>query len=376
MWNFRRLYSLPILCFALAACDDGPGPYKELDVVTPEEAGMDPAIFEEARTYAFDPAKNTQGVVILRGGKLVAEWYAEGRDADSFAASWSVAKSFTSALIGIALEEGAIPSLDQPVADYIPEWVDTENEEITLEHLLTMTSGLDWIEDYDASAGQSDVIDMVLGADPLAIAVDQPRLVPPGTAFNYSSGDTMLLSKVIQDETGMSAGEYAEEKIFSRIGIEPADWWRAIDGTSLTFCCLDMSSRDFARFGQLFLDGGRWNGKQVVPESWVTASTTPSPTEVGYGYQWWLEGKTTGLPDDTYAALGHDGQFIYVVPSLDLVVVRNGLYFKSPLEPVADPFLFVHYPSDGLVDSQGTHPPDSWDDEAFMQPIIDSIYAP
>jgi CubicO group peptidase (beta-lactamase class C family) len=371
-----RLTLAPLLCVALAACGADSDPYKAFDVVTPDEAGMDEAILEEARAYAFDPAKNTQGVVILRGGKLVAEWYAEDRDETSFAGSWSVAKSFTSALVGIALDEGLIPSLEQPVADYVPEWVGTEHEEITIEHLLQMSSGLDWNESYDPSEGESDVISMVLAGDPLAVAVDQPRLFPPGTVFNYSSGDTMLLSKVIQDATGMSAGEYAERKLFSKIGIDPADWWRDAGGITLTYCCLDMSSRDFARFGQLFLDGGRWDGRQVVSERWVRSSTTPSPAFVGYGYQWWLTGQTSGLPEDTYSARGHDGQFIYVVPSLDLVVVRNGLYFKSPGEPVADPFLFVHYPSDGLLDMQGTVPPDSWDDEAFMQPIIDSIYAP
>jgi CubicO group peptidase (beta-lactamase class C family) len=377
MHDTRRLIVLPFFCLMLAACgDDAPNPYKEFEVVTPEEAGMDPAILEGARTYAFDPAKNTQGVVVLRRGKLVAEWYAEGRDADSFGASWSMAKSFTSALIGIALEEGAIPSLDQPVADYIPEWVGTDHEDITLEHLLTMSSGLDWIESYSADGGPSDVIDMVMASEPLTVAIDQPILHPVGTVFNYSSGDTMMLSRVIEDATGMSVGEYAEAKLFSRIGIAPADWWRDVGGTTLTYCCLDMSSRDFARFGQLFLDGGRWNGKQVVPASWVTASTTPSPAYVGYGYKWWLTGKTSALPDDTYSARGHDGQFIYVVPSLELVVVRNGLYYKSPGEPVADPFLFVHYPSDGLLDQQGTHPPDSWDDVAFLQPVIDSIVAP
>jgi CubicO group peptidase (beta-lactamase class C family) len=374
MRGTRVLSRCWILCVALVGCGAGSGSSEGFEVITPEEAGMDPGVLDGARMYAFDPAKNTQGVVILRGGKLVAEWYAEDRDADSFAASWSMAKSFTSALVGIALEEGAIPSLDQPVADYIPEWVGTEHEEITLEHVLTMTSGLDWNETDDLA--ESDVIALGLAADPLAVAIDQPRLVAPGTAFNYSSGDTMLLSKVIQDATGMSVGEYAESRLFSKIGAAPAEWWRDVSGTTLSFCCIDMSTRSFARFGQLFLDGGRWRGEPVVPESWVQASTAPSPTFVGYGYKWWLTGRTSNLPDDTYTARGHDGQFIHVIPSLDLVVVRNGLYYKYPGEPVADPFLFIRYPLSGVYDSQGTHPPDSWDDEAFLQPIIDSIYAP
>jgi CubicO group peptidase (beta-lactamase class C family) len=372
--DFRVPLFLSLLCCALLACGDGLGRYDDLEIVTPEEAGMDPEVLDEARRYAFDPAKNTQGVVILRHGKLVAEWYADGRDADSFAASWSMAKSFTSALVGIALEEGAIPSLGQPVADYIQEWMGSHHEEITLEHLLTMSSGLDWNETDDLS--ESDVVALGLAGEPLAIAIDQPRLVPPGTVFNYSSGDTMLLSKVIQDATGMSVGEYAESRLFSRIGVAPAEWWRDVGGTTLSFCCLDMSTRDFARFGQLFLDGGRWRGEQVVPAGWVQASTSPSATFEGYGYQWWLTGRTSSLPEDTYTARGHDGQYVHVIPSLALVVVRNGLYYKYPGDPVADPFLFVRYPLSGLVASQGTHPPDSWDDVAFLQPVIDSIYAP
>jgi CubicO group peptidase (beta-lactamase class C family) len=237
-----------------------------------------------------------------------------------------------------------------------------------------MSSGLDWNEGADITEGESDVVALGLASEPLAVPIEQPLLEPPGTVFNYSSGDTMLLSKVIEDATGMSAGEYAEKKLFSKIGIEPADWWRSVAGTTFTFCCIDMSSRNFARFGQLYLDRGRWNGEQVVPESWVEASTTPSPTSDGYGYKWWLTGRTSSLPDDAFTARGHDGQYIHVIPSLDLVVVRSGLYFKYHGEPVADPFLFVLYPLGGALDSQGTYPPDSWDDEAFLQPIIDSIY--
>ena len=129
----------------------------------------------------------------------------------------------------------------------------------------------------------------------------------------------------------MSAGAFAQARLFAPLGLDRVDWWQDTTGQTLTYCCLDMRSRDFARFGQLYLDRGARDGRQIVPTGWVEASLSPSSAYEGYGYQWWLLGRTeAGIPDDTFAALGHDGQYIYVIPSLDLVVVRNGTYVKSP----------------------------------------------
>jgi CubicO group peptidase (beta-lactamase class C family) len=287
-----------------------------------------------------------------------------------------MAKSFTSALIGIAMNDGLIPSVDVPMTDYIPEWVGTPREDITLRHVLTMSSGLDWIEDYNAMAlNSSDIIAMVLNApDELEYAASQPLLNAPGSTFNYSSGDTMLLSAVIEQATGMTAGEYAAQKLFAPIALDPAEWWRDAANHTLTYCCLDTNSRNFARFGLLYLRNGLWGSTQVVPEAWVAESLAPSPANEGYGYKWWLIGRTNpALPPDTFAARGHDTQRIYVIPSLDLVVVRNGLYVKYVGEPIADPNLFGKYPSSGLVPNQGTSPPDSWIDAEFLTPIVESI---
>ncbi len=348
------------------------------EVSSPEREGMDAAVLDGARAYAFQEGKNTQGVVVVRHGRIVAEWYAEGAGVESYAASWSMAKSFTSALIGIALDEGLLPSLDVPIADYLPSWKGTEKEAITLRDVLTMSSGLDWVEDYEASNTSSDIVEMVLTpGSHLAIVEDEPLLEVPGTVFNYSSGDTMLLSAVLEGATKMSAGAFAEERLFAPLGLTGVDWWRDVDGHTLTYCCLDMRSRDFARFGQLYLEGGTYRGASIVPATWVADSLAPSPANGGYGFQWWLTGLTDPLlPADTFSALGHDGQYIYVIPSLDLVVVRNGIYFKSPEEPVATPSLFGRYPSDGLLPGRGTTPPDSWDDASFLAPVIDSIVAP
>ncbi len=337
---------------------------------------MDATVLDGAREYAFQEGKNTQGVVVTRRGVLVAEWYADGAGPDSYAASWSMAKSFTSALIGIALDEGDIPDVNVSMADYYPSWEGTPHADMKLEHVLHMASGLEWSEDYDLSqARDSDVVQLIMTTEsPLEYVLARPQATTPDTLFHYSSGDALLLSGVVAQATGMSAGEYAQEKLFSRMDIEDAEWWRAKTGETLTYCCLDMTSRDFARFGLLYLNGGMWNDEQVVPPAWVAASLTPSPLNDEYGYQWWLQdGIDTGLPEGTFAALGHDGQYIYVIPSLELVVVRNGSYVKDLGEAVADPTLFLRYPPDGLTPGAGTVGPDSWSDADFLAPIIASV---
>lgn len=343
----------------------------------PESVGMDAATLERAREYAFAPGRNTQAVIVVRRGTIVAEWYAPERDEHSLAASWSIAKSMTSALIGIALERGEIPSIDAPMTTWVPEWEGTERAAITLRDVLEMASGLAWVEDYDpTNAMGSDIAEMVLdtAGSQLAIVIDNPVAHPPGTYFNYSSGDAMLLSRVLATATGKSAGDYARDHLFEPLGIVDARWWQDRSGDTLTYCCADMSSRDFARFGQLFLEGGQLGGRRIVPEAWVRASVSPSRSDDEYGFQWWLTGNWEDtVPDDTYSALGHDGQFVHVIPSLELVVVRNGLYWPHEGEAIAVPSLFSLYPSEGMFWGRGTAAPDSWSDADFLGPILDSI---
>jgi CubicO group peptidase (beta-lactamase class C family) len=351
----------------------------EWRVDPPDGHGLDPVLLEEARDYAFADGRNTQGVVIVHEGAIVGEWYATGSDADSWAASWSMAKSFTSAAIGIALDEGLIPSVDEPMTTWYPDFAGTERADMTLRDVLQMGSGLAWVEDYSPGAGESDIIQMVLDErDQLAYAASRPAEVEPGTRWSYSSGDTQLLSGVLAQATGMPADEYAEEKLFEPLGMSQVEWWRDAADHTLTYCCLDTTSRDFARFGQLYLQGGVWGDEQVVPAGWVEDSWQPSDASEAidepYGYQWWLS-DPEGLDVDLTSAAGHDGQWIHVVPELDLVVVRNGTYVKDPGPPVADPTLFPLYPSDGLVEGKGTSPPDDWDTAAFLAPIVEAARA-
>ncbi len=358
----------------LAPTQSGPG--AEWVISSPEAHGMDAATLEGARDYAFVDGRNTQGVVVVRNGEIVTEWYAPGEDADSWAASWSMAKSFTSATVGIAIAEGHIPSVDVPMADYYPDWKGTAKEAITLRHVLWMSSGLAFTESYAPdSFDTSDIIQMVVfRLDQLTYAAARPFAHEPGTVFNYSSGDTMLLAGVIEKATGMPADEYAEQKLLDPIAMEKVEWWRDGAGHTLGYCCFDTTSRGYARFGQLYLQGGEWHGEQIVPEEWVEASWTPSPAYDGYGYQWWLDAAEPeeGLPA-VYSARGHDGQYAYVIPEYDMVVVRNGSYSKHPGAPVADPALFGKYPPQNLVPGQGTAPPDEWNQWAFLGPILESV---
>ncbi|HEY8544124.1 MAG TPA: serine hydrolase, partial [Acidimicrobiales bacterium] len=356
--------------------DDDPVPGDEWQVDDPADHGIDAATLEQARDYAFQDGRNTQGVVVVHDGAIVAEWYADGAGPDSWAASWSMAKSFTSALVGIAIEDGLIPGVDEPMSTWYPEWAEDERAAITLEDVLQMSSGLQWNENYDPAQGMSDVIAMVTGpSDQLAFVSDPAVDVEPQVDFNYSSGSTMLLSGVLEQATGMPPHEYVRQEIFEPLGMDQAEWWQDAEGHTLTYCCLDTTSRGFARFGLLFEREGEWGDEQVVPEEWVEASLTPgAATDGQYGYQWWL-GQPEGFPEDFFAARGHDGQFIYVVPSLDLVVVRNGTYVKDDGPAVADPTLFEHYPSDGLVPGRGTTPPDEWDEATFLGPIIEAVQA-
>lgn len=351
-------------------------PGSDWEVTSPAAEGMDPTVLDAARRYAFADGRNTQGVVIVRHGRIAQEWYAPGSGPDSYGASWSMAKSFTSALIGIAIDEGLIPSVDEPMTTYYPEWIGTPKESMTLRQVLHMESGLKWNENYSVSdLGSSDVIQMGLSNTQLTYARTRPYEVEPGTRWSYSSGDTMLLSGVISQATGRSAAQYAQEKLFGPIGMDPVDWWQDVEGNTLTFCCLDSSSRNYARFGLLYLHGGDWNGRQVVPSDWVADSLDFTDLSGGrYGYQWW-KAEVPGVDEDVFMANGFDGQFMFVVPALDLVVVRNGTYVKHDGPSIADPSLFRWYPPSGLDPNRGTKPPESWDHTEFLGPIVQAIAA-
>ncbi|HMD88893.1 MAG TPA: serine hydrolase [Anaerolineaceae bacterium] len=302
-------------CGALQAI----GPASPWPTSTPESQGMDSGQLLNMINSIETQALNIHSILILRHGHVVLELYYPPFGPLDKHMLFSVTKSVTSALIGIAIQEGKIKSIDQKVLDFFPDRqianMDDLKKAITLRDLLNMTSGF-------TAADQ----DMWASANWVQFTLDSPMDATPGTSFDYNSGNTMLLSAILQKVTGETALAYAKEHLFGPLGIN--DFYWAADPTGVTEGPLGLmlTTREMASFGYLYLQGGKWNGQQVVPAEWVRASgqsQVPSDwvcsppgscPENGYGYLWWQT-------KDGSIAEGYGGEDIYVVPSKDLVVV-------------------------------------------------------
>ncbi len=271
----------------------------------------------------------TTALVAVHRGHIVCEHYGDGHDESSTFISWSMAKSMVGALCGIAVEEGLL-SLDAPAR--VAAWADDERRTITLRHLLQMTSGLSWTEDY-VDGESSHVIDMLFGsgADDVAdYATSRPSQFKPGDQWLYSSGTTNIVCRLLGDALGDSRGShdhiesYVRDRLFDAIGMSSAipkfDAYGTFIGSSYVYA----TAHDFARFGQLFLDSGEWEGRQVVPRRWVDFSRESVAHDgdngFDYGAHWWMWPEER----DSLVALGYEGQYIWVVPQRDLVLVRLG----------------------------------------------------
>lgn len=323
---------------ATPAAEDIVWPTPNWEVSTPEEQGMDSARLEGVAEYCEE--HGCRAVVIARHGRLVWERYWGSWNKDSTDIGYSMVKSFTSALVGIAIAEGHIESIDQSAADFIEEWRGTDKEKITLRHLLSLTSGLEWHEAY---SGVSDVSKMSSARDQVAYVVERPLAHEPGTRFHYSTGDPELFSRILRVATGVEAKEYAQEKIFDVLGMPTMTWPSDAAGQTMTYCCVMAPAREFAKFGYLYLRGGRWEDQQVVSEEWVRESTQPSQDMFPqYGYLWWLP-EFPDVPPDTFEARGIEAKHMYVIPSLDIVAVRLG---------AGDP---------------------TWDGNAFLKPVVEAV---
>jgi CubicO group peptidase (beta-lactamase class C family) len=283
----------------------------------PEEQGMDPALLGQMFDAVEDRSLNVHGVVIVRHGNIVAEEYYSPYRQDTKHVLYSVTKSFISALVGIAIEEGYIESVDQRVLDFFPDHTfanpDPRKEAMTLEHLLTMTSGLDWEE------GMPIYLEMYRSRDWVQFVLDKPMVAEPGSQFVYCSGCSHVLSAIIQRTTGMNTLEYAQSRLFEPLGITDVYWESDSSGTSIGGWGLEITPRDMAKFGYLYLNGGVWDGQQVVPAEWVRTSVekhVETDSDLGYGYQWW-----TYPSLDAYTAIGRDAQLIFVIPDQDVVAV-------------------------------------------------------
>lgn len=270
---------------------------------------------ERTRTVAF---------LIIQNDSIQYEKYFNQYEEESIVASFSMAKTVISMLIGIAIEDGKIQSVADPVTNYIPELRENGFDQVTIKHLLQMTSGLEFNESYINPFGH--VATFYYGTN-LRKAINKLKLEdPPGENFVYTSGTTQLLGLVLERALeNQTISAYLEEKIWKPLGMEYSASWsldRKKNGLEKTFCCLNARARDFAKLGRLYLHHGNWNGTQVVPEEWVNESVKLDTTDNSspfYQYQWWLTKEGT-----QFYAKGILGQYIFVDPRKDLIIVRLG----------------------------------------------------
>ncbi|MGB1403236.1 MAG: serine hydrolase domain-containing protein [Porticoccaceae bacterium] len=365
---------------------------------SPESVGMDSISLSTAFDEAFIDGTFTQAAVVIKDSKLVYERYrgimlgeksalvselntdAEtlqdrfgSRDKNSLASSWSTAKSFTSVMVAIAIEQGFIESLEESASVYINEWANDERAQITIRNLLDMRSGLPILcadannptlvicsNDSANSGGNltlsDNQMDECIARQMAATGIPQPWYTYGSTYESgywvYSNCDTMVLGEILFRATGQDLQTYADRHLFSKIGMT-AYWWRdntasaQVDGNYLAYCCLDATPRDFAKFGQLLLNNGAWNGEQVIPASYidkikniVVDSRVDELTDsLSYGLQFWTtmpvsqsDGSMYPPANTIYATQGFDGQYIMIDFDRNLVVVRTSLYYPALTE--------------------------------------------
>jgi CubicO group peptidase (beta-lactamase class C family) len=288
-------------------------------VQPPEAFGFD----YDALDRAFQRAQGLaplNSLLIARNGSIVAEEYYRGMSPNGDTNIKSASKSVLSALVGIALEEGHLDSLDQPIAsffsDYLDGHTDPRKQQITLRNLLTMRAGLESTS-FGDSYGR-----WVTSDNWVEYALDRPLRSTPGTDMTYSTGTSHIVSALLTRATGMSTKAFAQSRLFDPLGIAPPSWQQDPQGIYFGGNNMALSPRDLFKFGQLYLDGGRSNGQQVLPADWVDTSTGEYvfQTRHGYryGYFWWTE---TFGGVQTHFAWGYGGQYVYVIPELDMVVV-------------------------------------------------------
>ncbi len=270
----------------------------------------------------------TIAVLAVQHDSVVMENYWEGYKPNSYSNSFSMAKSIIVTLVGIAIQEGKINSVDQPVGDFLPQFKEGKGSKLLIRHCLMMASGSSWDEAY--ANPFSITTEAYYGSD-LEKTVSKIEIRDePGTIFEYRSGDTEMLGLILEKATGMSVSQYASEKLWKPMqATMPALW--SLDkegGHEKCYCCFNSNARDFSRLGLLYLHNGRWNGKQIIDSAWCRTATTAHmlPDKNGdkvdyYGYQWWIH------PDKDHRifyARGIRGQYIIVIPDKDLVLVRLG----------------------------------------------------
>ncbi|RZJ33203.1 MAG: class C beta-lactamase-related serine hydrolase [Flavobacterium sp.] len=316
--DYKKFPSRPLVSsgqkFTFSHTDKGKYP-KALKVSNVKDSVSLDWILEKNETVAF---------LIIKNDTLQYEKYFKGYDRQSIVPSFSMAKSVTSIIIGCAIEDGLIRSVDEPVTNYIPELAQNGFEKVSIRHLLQMTSGLDFSESYFNPLGEA--ASFYYGRNLKREMAKLKLKCAPGKKFDYVSGNTQLLGFVLERALkGKTITQYFQEKLWTPLEMEYDGSWsidRKNEGTEKTFCCINARARDFAKIGRLYLNKGNWNGKQIVPQKWVEESTKADTSSGGaafYKYQWWLPSAS-----GDFMAEGILGQYIYVDPVHNVIIVRLG----------------------------------------------------
>jgi CubicO group peptidase (beta-lactamase class C family) len=295
------------------------GPVHPLPQGAPIDLGID--------VDAYMAEQRNAGLIIVQDGKIRLEKYALGYAPDGRWTSFSVAKSFTSTLVGAAVKDGFIKSLDDKVTAYIPGLKGSAYDDVSVRQLLTMTSGVKWNEDYTdpkSDVAQFNLQQPVPGEDiTVSYMKTLPREAPAGSKWVYKTGETNLIGVLVSSATGKTLSAYLSEKVWRPFGMEQnAVWMLGPTGHEISGCCLSASLRDYARFGEFILADGVAGGQTVLPDDWLAAATTKQADidmpGRGYGYQWWTN------DDGSFAAQGIFGQGIFIDPKRRLVIASNG----------------------------------------------------
>ena len=316
-------------------------PTKGWRTCEPKAVGMDAQKLKKAMAYAASPEFKTDGIAIIRNGHIIAETYFGFFEQNYSHVSFSMAKGFTSTLIGMAIDKGLVSGLDEKLCHYYENW-DCENandlrSRITIRHALTLTTGLKWFENWPKwDIENNDALKMGMSNDYVKYVSEQPGLHEPGQQTYYSTGDPMLLSQVIQKATGKNAFEFAKEHLFKPLNIKKVRWDEDDAGHTATSMGLYMPVREYAKLGFLFLNKGQWENQEIVSKQWAEKSLQTDPSvnmSDTYGYLWHINlakklkergslAATERIPADAFMAAGVLGQNIVVIPSKNLVIVK------------------------------------------------------
>jgi len=291
--------------------------------ITPELVQMDSEVLDDMINDVENHDYNVYSIIVIRDGFIVTEWYEESYGKNSKFRLYSASKSVTSALIGIAIDKGFIDGVNELVLDFFPNKnisnLDPRKEFMTIEHLLTMTTGLHWPEYYPHSDPRKITHEWRASDDWVQFVLDRLMIFAPGLVFNYNTGASYLLTAILERTTNMSTIDFANKYLFGPLSIKGAIWIVGPQGVAQGGNGLLIKPRDMAKIGYLFLKKGMWEGKRIISSSWIRSSTT-SKIIMEYGYQWWIRPE-----DDLYQASGYGGQKINVFYKKELIIVFTGM---------------------------------------------------